>query len=230
MAVAAHVRLPDEEPDVTATELHVRTLVRLFCAVSYALGERALVLMDIFVRFEGRQQVSPDLIVAPPAPRGARRVYAVPDEPVPFATVEVLSEVNREPEGRRKLEEKRELLGSIGVPVHIEVDPDYGVVTRWVNHQGRLQRVEVGTSYSGPELGGVRVETPAPGEVHIYLPNGREVEDPDAEAARADAEAARAAAEAARADAEAARAAAEAARAKRLAERLRDAGIDPDAL
>jgi hypothetical protein len=230
VAVEAQVRLPDEEPDLTATELHVRTLVRLFYAVSYALGERALVLMDIFLRFEDREQVSPDLIVAPPAPRGARRVYAVPDEPVPLVTVEVLSEVNREPEGRKKLEEKRELLGRVGVPVHIEVDPDYGVVTRWANKQGRFERVAVGTSYDGADLGGVRVETPAPGEVHIYLPSGREALGPDAEAARADAEAARADTEAARADTEAARADAEAARVQWLAERLRQAGIDPEGL
>jgi hypothetical protein len=60
-----------------------------------------------------------------------------------------------------------------------------------------------------------------PGEVHIYLPSGREPLAPEAEIARAELEAARAEAESARAEAESARAA-------RLAARLRDLGVDPD--
>ncbi|MGH9105914.1 MAG: Uma2 family endonuclease [Acidimicrobiales bacterium] len=221
VAVASDVLLPDEAPDLTASELHVDVLVRLFTAVKYALGERALVLMDIFLRVEGHEQVAPDLLVAPPAPRGGRKVYAFPDEPAPLVTVEVLSTANYEGEGRRALEAKRALFGRIGVPAHIELDPEYGAVAIWANQGGRLERAYVGTVYDGPELGGTRVEAPAPGKLHIYLPDGREVLDAEAEMARADAEAARAAAEAARADAEAARAA-------RLAERLREAGIDPD--
>jgi hypothetical protein len=99
------------------------------------------------------------------------------------------------------------------MPVHIEIDPDYGAIAIWENRGGRLERTRVGTVYDGPELGGVRIETPAPGEVRVYLSSGREVLEPGAELAKAEAEAARADAEAARAE--------------WLAHELRKAGIDP---
>lgn len=213
--------LPDEEPDTTTSELHVRVLVRLFAAVRYALKGQALVLMDIFLRVEGREQAATDLLVAPPAPEGARTVYSYPDEPLPLTTVEILSASNYEGEGKRKLEHKRELFGRIGVPLHLEIDPAYGVITSWTNDGCHLQRSEVSSTYHGPGLGGVRIDTPAPGEVHIYLPDGREVLDPEAEIATAEALVARV-------EAEETRAKAEAARANRLAERLRQLGFDPD--
>jgi hypothetical protein len=203
----ADLVLPDEAPDVTATEAHNRLMVRLWVATRLAYGDRALVLLDIFLRVDGRRQAAPDVLVAPPSPIASHRVYRVPQEPVPLATVEVLSEVNHEPEGRRLLTAKRDLFGAIGVPVHLEIDPDAAIVTTWESRGGALVRTGIGDHYDGAALGGVTIETPASDVVHVRAPDGREVLDADAEAARADAEAARA---------------------DRLAARLRDLGVDPD--
>jgi hypothetical protein len=138
----------------------------------------------------------------------------VPDEPVPLVTVEVLSEVNRTTVGRDLLEGKRRLIGAIGVPLHVEVDPDEGVITTWVCRQGQLSLASVTDRYVGDALGGVVIETPSPGMVRVLTPGGREVLDVADEIHRA--------------DTEAARADAEAARAQRLADRLRLLGVEPD--
>lgn len=178
MAGALRAVLPDEAPDVTTTEVHFRVMFRLFTALNVALAGRALVLADIFLRVDEREQVAPDLLVVPGATRGSRTVYRVPDEPVPAVTFEILSPKNRQVRGRRILEAKRDLLGRIGVPLHVEVDPDDGVITVWRSRHGRLVRVDVCQAFDDEALGGVRIETPAPGTVRILLPDGRELLDP----------------------------------------------------
>jgi Uma2 family endonuclease len=246
--MSTRVALPDEAPDMTATELHEAVLFRLVGALQAAFRDAALVLSEIFLRTRPdvtreSEQVSADVMVIPGARPGRRRVYWVPDEPVPAVTIEILSPVNRESEGRAQLEHKRELFGRLGVPTHIELDPDRGTVTVWEDKGGVLVPVgPPGDSYEGPALGGVRVAL-RPGEARIYMPDGREylgaaeeaaraeaeAARAKAEAARAEGEAARAEAEAARAEAEAARAEAEAARAERYLGLLRQHGIDPGA-
>jgi hypothetical protein len=227
MPLPAEVELPDEAPDVTATEAHNRLMVRLWSAVQAAFGDRALVLLDIFVRVDGRRQAAPDVLVAPPSAIADHRVYAVPAEPAPLVTVEIISETNHSLEGQQALAAKRELFGSIGVPAHIEIDLPGGVVTTWTSRGGELVRTSVADRYDGAALGGVTVEAPAPGAVRVLAPDGREVLDPGVDLAR---EAARADSEARHAAREAARAEMEAARAERLADRLRQLGVDPDAL
>ena len=143
---------------------------------------------------------------------GKRSVYRVPAEPVPDVTIEVLSPKNDKPFGRRKLEEKRALLGAIGVPVHIELDPDRGLITIWHNVDRQLIAGDTTSRYDDHHLGGLHIEL-APGEVALRLPDGREYTD--------------AAAEYTRADRERQRADGERQRAERLAEALRNAGIDP---
>ena len=217
----ADVVLPDEAIDVTTSELHALVLLRLTNAARYVFGDSALVLMDIFVRVNGVEQVAPDLLVVPGAQRGRRTVYRIPDEPVPAVTVEVLSPANYEPEGRDLLAAKRRLLGRIGVPTHIEIDPDRGFVTTWHNHGGDLVVHDASDRYHGPALGGLQVDIPDPGEVTFSMPDGRELLDAPIEMARADTEAARADTEAARADAAALRA-------EHLADALRRVGVDPE--
>jgi Uma2 family endonuclease len=207
MAVSSEIDLPEEAPDMTATDAHWRLLIRLFGAVSVALRGKALVLGDIFLRVGGREQVAPDLLVAPPSDLEEHRVYRVPDEPVPRVTVEVLSEANYEREGRRILEAKRRLFGRIGVPVHIEIDPRASLVSIWRLAGDRLVEVERAERYEGPDLGGVTLSFSAPGQVRVCDPSGREVLDVGEEMHRADAEAARA---------------------DRLAARLRELGVEPD--
>ena len=197
--------LVDEAPDVTATEEHVRVVARLRAALTYALRGQAGVFSEIFLRVDGREQVSADVFTVPGVATGDRRVYAVPAEPVPACTIEVLSTSNRTPWGRAELEAKRSLFGRIGVPLHLEVDPDEGFIAVWELRDGVLVRTDVRTTYASDAIGGTRLETPAPGVLHIILPNGHDVLDIGDELARAEHEAARA---------------------DRLAARLRELGID----
>jgi hypothetical protein len=86
-------------------------------------------------------------------------------------------------EGRRQLEDKRELLGAIGVPLHIELDPDRGVVTVWHNVDRHLVADPPGNRYDGDDLGGLRLEL-VPGHVTMRMPDGREFIDANAEMTR----------------------------------------------
>ncbi|MGH9066751.1 MAG: Uma2 family endonuclease [Acidimicrobiales bacterium] len=232
--MATRVTLPDEAEDMTVSELHQLVLNRLVDALRTVFGSSALVLSEIFLRVHESDpvradQVSPDVLIIPGARVAHRTVYRVPDEPVPDVTVEVMSRANYEAEGRAQLEHKRELLGRIGVPTHIEIDPDRGFVTVWRNNGGALGLTgPPDDRYDGPALGGLRIEL-SPGEVLLWMPTGREYLDAAAETARAAAETTRADAEQARADAEQARADAATARAERLAALVRRHGIDLDA-
>ncbi|MHB8294451.1 MAG: Uma2 family endonuclease [Acidimicrobiales bacterium] len=221
-ATAPAISLPDQADDVTSTEAHWRLMAVIRTALSYVLGDAALVLSDIFVRVEGREQVSPDVLVAPPDPAHGpadHRVYALPEHPAPRVTIEVLSAANYDQPGRGLLEAKRSLFARIGVPLHIEIDQEQGVVTTWSPRGGEgsprggegpgegpaMVRRTVSDRFDGPELGGARIVAVAPGDVRVYLPNGHQVLDSGQELARAEAEAARA---------------------DRLAARLRELGAD----
>jgi Uma2 family endonuclease len=239
--MAQQVDLPDEAPDVTASELHDAVQHRLAGVLRFLFRDKALVLGDVFVRVDGTEQVAPDVTIVPGAEPGTRTVYRIPPEPAPAVTVEVLSTANDSGEGRRLLEQKRDLLGRLGVPLHIEVDPERGFLTRWHNVGGELVPGPPTNRFDGDELGGLHIEL-TPGDVELRLPGGRlftdvgdeidradrETRRADDEARRADDEARRADDETRRADDEARRAEQEARRADRLAAALRDACIDPD--
>ena len=89
--MAPQVDLPDEAPDVTASELHVVVLHRLLGVLRFLFRDQALVMGDTFVRVNGVEQVSPDVMIVPGAEPGTRTVYRIPPEPVPDVTIEVLS-------------------------------------------------------------------------------------------------------------------------------------------
>lgn len=197
---AREVELPTEEFDVTGNEWHNRLLSRLHTAIAYALADTALVAQDIFLRVEGRQQAAADILVTPGLKAGRRTVYRIPAEPVPAVTLEVLSPANRTGTGLARLAGKRDLFGRIGVPLHIEVDPDEAFISVWESRDGRLVRTGIHTSYSSDAIGGVRIETPEVGVTLVFDPSGREVPDADTILARA----------------------------SHLAARLRDMGVDPD--
>jgi hypothetical protein len=219
--MAPPVDLPIEAPDVTANELHVRVLHRLSGVLQVLFRDKALVLGDIFVRVDGIEQASPDVLIVHGPEPGDRPVYHVPPEPVPDVTLEVLSPANRLGKGRRLLQQKRELFGRIGVPLHIELDPKRGFLTIWRNVGGTLVAEAPVDRFDGDELGGLRIEL-APGDVRLVRPDGREFTDVADEIDRADREERRADREKRRADLETQRA-------DRLAEKLRAAGIDTDA-
>lgn len=211
---ALAAELVDEAPDMTATEAHVRAVAQLRSALSYALRGKAGVFGEIFLRVDDREQVSADVFTVPGVTTGERSVYRVPAEPVPSVTFEILSPANRSGRGRAELEAKRSLFARIGVPLHIEVDPDNGFIAVWEPHDGALVRTELCTEYTSDAIGGVRIETPAPATLRVLLPNGHLVLDVGDELGRAERESARAERESARAE--------------RLAARLRELGIDPE--
>jgi Uma2 family endonuclease len=227
--MAERVVLPDEAPDMTVTELHDYVTGRLKDVLRFLFGHRALVLGDIFVRVDETDQVSPDVLIVPGAKPGARTVYRIPPEPVPDITMEVLSPANDRGDGRRQLHHKRELLAAIGVRLHIELDPDRGQLTTWPNIDGRFVADPPTDRYDGDALAGLRIEL-APGDVRLWLPDGREFIDAATEITRANDEAQRANDEAQRANDAAERADALTQRADQLAKALRDAGIDPDSV
>jgi hypothetical protein len=199
--MASRVVLPEEAPDLTATPFHNEVAIRLYTALGFLFAAKATVLFDVFLRVDEVKQVAPDLLVVHEPPGVERRVFRIPPGPVPDVTVEVLSTVNDTAFGRRKLEEKRSLFGAVGVPVHLELDPERGLFTTWHNLGGHLTPGPSTDRYDGDELGGLRIEL-SPGEVRFWLPDGREFIDGPTEIARAD----------------------------RLAEALRKAGIDPDSV
>jgi len=124
--------------------------------------------------------------------------YWVPDEPVPAVTVEVMSPANHRSDGAMVLAEKRALFGRIGVPAHIEIDPERGQITTWVYNGTELEEGDPATSCEHPGLGGLRIEA-SPRQVRLFFRDGREFIDAQTEMARAE----------------------------RLTQALRDAGIDP---
>jgi hypothetical protein len=201
----------------------------LFDALDIVFEDTTLVLPDVFVRVNDVRQVAPDLTIVHATPSPGRSAYRIPPNPVPHATIEVLSAINDTAFGRRKLEEKRELLGAIGVPVHIEIDEDRGIVTVWRNVDGELRSGPPATRYDGDDLGGLRIDL-SPGQVTLRLPDGRPFTDASAEFARADREADLRNRADERAERESERAERASERADRLAEALREAGIDPGSL
>lgn len=204
--------LPEEAPDVTVSELHEEVLDRLLAALRIAFAGTALVLSDIFVRSplggSGKiRQAAPDILVIPGGEKGRRRVYRIPPDPVPELTIEILSYANYQTKGRALLEAKRKMFGELGVATHIEVDPDHGFVTIWENHSGELRpRGGPDVRYEGDALGGVRFAFDERGDLHIWLPSGREYLAPEEEAATIDRQAGEI---------------------ERLTEALRRRGVDP---
>ncbi len=207
-------QLVDEAPDMTANELHVRVVQRIHAALTHALAGQAAVFCEIFLRVDNREQVAADVFVVPGLTAGIRAVYAVPAEPVPAVTIEVLSPANKRGRGRRELESKRSLFARIGVPLHIEVDPEDGVIAVWELRGGALICTDTCIVYSSEAIGCVRLETPEPGILDVLLHDGHNVLSGGDELARSEREAARAEREYARAE--------------RLAAKLRKLGIDPE--
>jgi hypothetical protein len=109
-----------------------------------------------------------------------------------------LSPANHRSDGAMVLAEKRALFGRIGVPTHIEIDPDRGQITTWVHNGTELEEGDVTTHCGHPGLGGLRIAV-SPGQVRLFLPDGREFVDAQTEMARAE----------------------------HLSQALRDAGTDP---
>jgi Uma2 family endonuclease len=176
---------------------------------------------------------APDVYVAfgrPPGHRGSYKVWEEGDV-FPQVVFEVLSPGNT----RQEMTNKRGFYRRHGAEEYYLIDPDTNEVEAWVRDGRRLVEVEDVAAFVSPRLGirFVRVND----DMHILRPGGERFltvaeldEDRLAERLRADAEKKRADAEARRADAEARRADAEAAVKAKLAAKLRELGVDPEAV
>ena len=163
---------------------------------------------------------APDIYVAYGRPKGYRGSYRVWDEAGVFPQVvfEVWSPFNR----LQPMEDKRVFYERYGAEEYYVLYPDFPAYAEgWRRGPaGQFERVPDMNQFVSPRLG-FRFTVVA-GEMTLHGPDGRELVTPDQIARQRDAaEQQRDAAEQQR-DAVAARAA-------RLAERLRELGIDPDA-
>ncbi len=178
---------------------------------------------------KGRPEVrqAPDVYVAFGPPRMPRGSYKVWEENGIFPQVvfEVWSPFNRQ----QLMDEKRDFYERHGAEEYYIVYPDFPMhVDGWRREGATLVRLPDATGYVSPRLG-IRFEVKA-GYLTVYGPDGRPFLSPaDAVAERDEAERT---AEDARQKAEDARRreAGEREKSARLAAKLRELGVDPDAV
>ena len=191
---------------------------------------------------------APDVYVAFDRPKGYRGSYKVWEEGGIFPQVvfEVWSPGNTVAE----LDEKRTFYAQYGAEEFYLLFPEFPVFAQgWVRRDGLLQRTLETNGFVSPRLG-IRIQF-FPRELNVYGPDGRRFVNPAQVAAARDAAEARESLQRQRADrqqqqaelerqradeqarqkeAERQRAEAERQRAEKLAAKLRELGVDPDAV
>lgn len=183
------------------------------------------------VEGDNKKRVAPDVMVAFGRPKGDRGSYKQWEEEnvPPHVVFEILSP------GNTKVEMNRKLLfyHQFGVDEYYLYDPDRNVLKGWMRNEGFLDEIDPVENWVSPRLD-IRFDISGQ-ELQIFRPDGQQFLSyaeiaQRAETERRRAEAASQQAEAANQQAEAASQRAEAAeeKAKRLADRLRELGIDPD--
>ncbi len=194
---------------------------------------------------EGNARISaaPDAMVVFGRPPGHRRSYLQWKESGlgPQVVFEVLSQSNTDDE----LDAKLNFYSRYGVEEYYVIDPDEKEVEGYVRRGERLGRIRKILGYISPRLG-TRFEK-SQGELLLLMPSGRPFQSradrigelmteirrnaqlAEEERSRAEVETERADAEKHRAEAEQTRADAESAAKLRLAAKLRELGVDPDA-
>jgi Uma2 family endonuclease len=174
------------------------------------------------VEGDADERQAPDVYVAFGRPKGYRGSYKVWEEGGVFPQVifEVWSPNNRQ----GKMEDKRRFYERYGVEEYYIVYPDFPMfVEGWRRVAGNLEKIgeEQMADFTSPRLG-LRFHM-VKGQLTVYGPDGRELKKPDEIILE------RNAAERELAAAERERAAA-ADKAAKLAAKLRELGIDPDAV
>ena len=174
---------------------------------------------------EGRPDVSkaPDVMVVLDHPAGERASYKQWEENgrPPNVVFEFISKSNTADE----LMEKLEFYSEMGCDEFFIYDYRKKKLSMFQKDQGpglRQKHAAGDGTFTSPRLN-MQLGMDAAGRLWVRRPDGKLMETQRQIVARADAEAARAEAEAARADAEAERA-------RRLSAKLRELGIDPDAI
>jgi Uma2 family endonuclease len=214
--------------------LHYEWIRFLYDAAREAFEDRE----DIFVAgnllwypVEGRPDIrrAPDVMVVIERPKGPRSSWKQWEEEGkgPQFVVEVASKSNTEEEFREKLE----FYDRYAVQEYLVYDYTRNRLSIWARqHPGAPLKLQgSGEPWTSPLLG-MTFWLSTDGALGIRLPNGRLARTREEVLRELQLEQNRAEAERQRAEAERQRAEAERQRAKRLAEKLRELGIDPDAL
>lgn len=164
------------------------------------------------VEGDNKTVIAPDVMVAFGRPRGDRGSYLQWREEgiAPHVVFEIVSPSNTWVEMARK----QRFYERFGVEEYYVYDPDRGALLGWLGHDGDLEPIEEMEGWISPRLD-VSFHLTPEGELELYYPDGRHFES----AVEANL----------RAEAEHQRAEAEHQRAERLAAKLRELGIDPDA-
>ena len=233
-----HVHYPDSDgkPMADNTE-QFRWIVTFKESLEVLFGDAP----DVFVAgnilwypVEKRPKIrqGPDVLVAFGRPKGPRGSYQQWEEGgvAPQVVFEVLSPGNRVVEMTRK----REFYQRYGVEEYYVYIPWTGELEGWLRAGDQLERLPTTAGFVSPRLK-VRFEPQPDGrDVQVFHPDGRPFltylqteRERRAERGRAEEEKRRADGEKQRADGEKQRADDAEARARRLAERLRELGVDP---
>ncbi len=211
--------------------------VRENIALMFAARADVLVAADNLiypVEDNTRLCTAPDVYVAFGRPSGHRGSYKVWEEGGTFPQVifEVLSPSNTQ----REMDAKREFYLEYGAEEYYVIDPDLNVVSIRVRKRRRFPEVNDPEAFVSPRLG-IRFRWQPDGELTILRPDGSpfqsflELERARAGAElRAKSEQRRADKEKRRAEREEQRADEQTQRADKLAAKLRELGLDPDAV
>jgi Uma2 family endonuclease len=176
------------------------------------------------VEGDNKTRVAPDVMVAVGRPKGDRGSYKQWEEAdlPPQVVFEILSPGNTRAEMSRKLL----FYDRFGVEEYYLYDPDNHELNGWLRREGFLDVIEPMAGWVSPRLQ-IRFELLAEA-LQIYRPDGQQFLSYVDIAQRAEDERQRAEDERQRAEEERQRAEEAEARATRLANRLRELGIDPE--
>ena len=169
------------------------------------------------VEGNNKKRVAPDVMVAlgrPKGDRGSSRQW-LEDDVAPLVVFEILSPGNTHPE----MTQKCLFYDHFGVEEYYLYDPDDNELSGWLRQDGRLEKIELIADWVSPQL-----------KIRFVLSDENlSLFRPDGEPFLTDVEIAqKAEEERQRAEEERQRAEAAEAKASRLAEKLRELGVDPE--
>jgi Uma2 family endonuclease len=180
---------------------------------------------------DNKTRTAPDVMVVLGRPKGDRGSYRQWEEEniAPQVVFEILSPGNRRAEMSRKLL----FYDRFGVQEYYLYDPDKNELSGWIRREGFLDVIESMADWVSPQLQ-IKFDLSAE-ELEIFRPDGRRfltyveiAQRAEEERQRAEEERQRAEEERQRAEEERQRAEEAEARVNRLAEKLREMGIDPE--
>ncbi len=252
--ILRHIEYPESDGQpMGETDKHILLMMNLRFVLDefFRTIERVYVgsnLMCYYVEGNPTKSISPDVFVVRGAEKGERRVYKFWEEPAPQVVIELSSRKTR----KADLTDKKEIYAWLGVREYYIFDPEYKLNPPFrafrLHGQELIEEIVTGNRVMSQELGlelvndgqTLRLRNPQTGALLRTPPEEfaahqkalvrveQEIARAEQEAARAEHETARAAQEAARAEQETARAEQQTARADRLADKLRELGLDPE--